>query len=99
MDASERKRLIAKKDEQKRIAEAVAEEKRIIASKPIHYMPKDDRLAKLPKAEAIKISNKRREQRARGLSIMEEALEETPEIQKEAEEAPKPKRGRSKRVE
>jgi len=99
MDAAERKRLIAKGKENKRIAEAIAEEKRIIASKPIHYMPKDERLAHLPKVEAIKLLNKHRENVAKGTAIMEGIAEVPKEVPKEEKEAPKAKRGRAKRVE
>ena len=105
MDAAERKRLIKLNAENKKIAEAVAEEKRILASKPIYYMPKDDSLARLPKSEAVKIIHKRRENVAKGMAVMNETVIEHPAIatKEEAdkidvEDKPK-KRGRSKKVE
>lgn len=61
MDKVERKKLVAKGAENKRIAEAEAEERRILQSKPVLFVPNDPRLANLPKAEAIKIIHARTE--------------------------------------
>ena len=99
MSASRRKELIAKAKEQSEIAQAIAEEREIIKNKPIHYMPKDDRLAHLPKAEAVKLINKHNENIRRGQELIEAG---TKDIEKEVplDTAPeKPKRGRKKKVE
>ena len=90
MDAAERKRLIAKGAENKNINEAIAEENRIIMSKPIQYMPHDPRLAHLPKAEAAKIIRTRKENMAKGLAtINAEVAPKTEEAKKNAQEHPK----------
>lgn len=82
MSKEERKRLIEKAKEQKKIAQAIAEEKKIIANTPIHYMPTDPRLSKLPKKEAVEIINARREKVARGAALMTSEIEkeEKPEV-------------------
>jgi len=97
MEISERKALIAKAKEQDLIRKAIAEEKRIIASKPIHFMSQDPNLAHLPKREAIKIINQRRENMARGIATINEEVTLPKEEPKVAEE--KPKRGRRKKIE
>lgn len=103
MDAAERKRLIAKGEELKLIAEARAEEKQIIASKPIHFMEKDERLAHMPKSEAVKLIRAKNEAIARGQAIMRADADQEKVVEKVAEKVeekviPK-KRGRSKKVE
>lgn len=107
MPASERKRLIAKAKENSQIAKAIAEEKAIIANTPIHMMPKDERLAHLPKYAdpkkpgeecAVEVINARREKVVRGVALMASEIEKEAKPEKEKpKEKPKP-RGRSKKV-
>ncbi len=91
MSKEERKRLIAKAKDNAKIAQAIAEEKKIIASKPIHHMPTDSRLAHLPKYAdpkkpdepcAVDIINARREKVARGAALMASEIEEKPKEKK-----------------
>jgi len=99
MDAAERKRLIAKDKENKKIAEAVLEEKRILASKPVHRMQPDPRLKNMKKSDAVELLKKKREAMAAGAAVMagaEAPKKEAPKVE-EAEEAPKKER-RSKKV-
>lgn len=113
MDASERKRLIAKAKEQSLIKKAIAEEKKIIASKPVHAMPKDERLAHLPKQErvdengkvitkgpyAVDIIAMRRANMKKGIEAMNASVNTEKKAEEKTTEKPEPKtRGRSKKV-
>ncbi len=99
MDAAERKRLIAKGKDNAKIAEAIAEEKRILANKPVHRMTPDPRLKHLPKHAdpkkpgelcAVDVLNEKRERMAAGVALMSGAsVKEAPK--KEAPKAEKPK--------
>lgn len=85
MSAAERKKLIAKGKENARIAEAIAEEKRILASKPVHRMTPDERLKSLPKTEAVKIIDEKRERMAAGIALMSGKSEKTEKKPKKPE--------------
>lgn len=90
MSKEERKKLIEKSKEQDRIKKALAEERRLLAAKPIHYVPTDPRLKNLPKKEAVKIIAQYNENIARAEGLMDTlsapAKTATPKV-----EAPKEK--------
>ncbi len=91
MDTAERKRLIARGKENEKIAEAIAEERRILAKKPVHRMEPDPRLKHMKKADAVKLLNEKRERMATGVAIMAGKSEAPP---KEAPKAEKLRKGR-----
>lgn len=81
MNPEERKRLIAKGKDNAKIAEAIMEEKRILASKPVHHMQPDPRLKTMKKADAVKLLNEKREKMARGVALMAGAPEKTAPVE------------------
>jgi len=99
MDAAERKRLIALGKQNEKIQQAILEEKRILAKKPIHRMAPDPRLKHLPKYAdpkkpdepcADKILKATRARMAAGAALM--AGDEAPEKEAPKKEAPKPEK-------
>ena len=103
MSKEERKRLIEKSKEQDKIKKALAEEKRILAAKPIHHVPADPRLKKLPKREAAKIIAQYNDNIAKAEGLLEIAKEplkiEQPKVEKEIVPEKKKKKSYSKKVE
>ena len=112
MSADERKRLIALGKQNARIAEAVMEEKRILAKKPVYRMTPDPRLKHLPKYADPKkpgelcaddILKEKRERMAAGVAMLAgneapvKAPEEAPKAEK-PEEKPKKQERHSTKV-
>lgn len=98
MDTAERKKLIAEGKRHAKIAAAIAEEKRILASKPVHRMTPEPRLKHLPKyadpkkpgeACAVDILKAKREKMAAGVAMMAGAPAKEASAEGKAKEAEK----------